>query len=71
MGIDMVAVTLDSPGLSAIGVTVRAVIVPTDEVEEPLTNVSGSVGFAGDKLVRVTVASMLVCIIQASKIFIV
>ena len=71
MGIEIVAVTLESPALSAIGVIVRAVIVPTDEVDEPLTKVSGSVGFAGEMFVRVTVESMLVCIIQASKILVV
>ncbi len=61
-------VTLESPGLSAIGAIVREVIVPVDDVDVPLTKVSGSVGLAGDKLVRATVESMLVCIIQASKI---
>lgn len=61
-------VTLESPGLSAIGVIVSEVIVPVDDVDLPLTKVSGSVGVAGDKLVRATVESMLVCIMQASKI---
>lgn len=56
----MVAVTRERPGRSAIGVIVRAVIVPVWEVEEPLTKVSGKVGFAGDRLVSATVASMLV-----------
>ena len=60
MGMDTVAVTLESPGLSGIGVIVREVIVPVDEVDEPLTNVSGKVGFAGDRLVIVTVESTLV-----------
>ena len=67
----IVAVTLESPGLSAMGVIVSDVIVPVDEVDVPLTKVSGSVGLAGDRFVSVTVESMLVCIIQASKIFIV
>ena len=71
MGIDTVAVTLESPALSAMGVIVRAVIVPTEEVDEPLTKVSGRVGLAGEILVRVTDCSMLVCIMQASKIFVV
>ena len=67
----IVAVTLESPGLSAMGVIVSDVIVPVDEVDVPLTKVSGSVGLAGDRFVSVTVESMLVCIMQASKIFIV
>ena len=61
-------VTLERPGLSAIGAIVSEVIVPVDDVDLPLTKVSGSVGAAGDKLVRATVESMLVCIMQASKI---
>lgn len=61
-------VTLESPGLSAIGAIVSEVIVPVDDVDLPLTKESGSVGVAGDKLVRATVESMLVCIMQASKI---
>lgn len=69
MGIETVAVTLESPARSAIGVIVRAVIVPVEEVDEPLTKVSGRVGVDGEILVSVTVWSMLVCIMHASKIF--
>lgn len=57
---DIVAVTLDRPCLSVIGVIVREVMLPCEDVDEPLTNVSGSVGFAGDKLVREIVESRLV-----------
>ncbi len=71
MGIETVAVTLESPARSAIGVIVRAVIVPVEEVDEPLTKVSGRVGVDGEILVSVTVWSMLVCIMHSSKIFVV
>ncbi len=68
---EMVAVTLDNPALSAIGVIVSEVIVPVEVVDVPLTKVNGNVGLAGDRLVSVTVESMLVCIMQASKILMV
>ncbi len=71
MGMEIVVVTRESPGLSAMGVTVRAVIVPTLEVDEPLTKVNGCTGSAGVRFVSVTVLSMLVCIIQASNILVV
>lgn len=71
MGMEIVVVTRESPGLSAMGVTVRTVMVPTFDVDDPLTKVKGCVGFAGVRLVSVTVESMLVCIIQASKILVV
>jgi len=54
-----------------MGVMESEVIVPMLDVDEPLTKVKGSTGSAGVRFVSVTVLSILVCIIQASKIFVV
>ena len=67
---DTVASTLDSPGLSTRGVTVSAVMVPLDEVDVPLTKVSGSAGEAGVRSVRVTESvSNVFCEMHASNTF--